>query len=246
MNHFADVSLFLTSPRLRGALLCASLSISLLVGQAFPTSSETISEATDSMGARISLPMRVGLSLAFAKNSDLGYAGPAFEHAQGSISVSPSTVETGTSPTLTLSTSGFFDLSEVAPSQVGIRPSEGILDLQIKSATAQRMELAFKLSDAAAPGTRTLFIKDRNGVTVVALDLVVKLGAHVCRPACEPPKHCRDNQCILDPNICTPGCEPCQRCRNNVCADLRCNPPCKGTTVSPPEFCECGLCVPAL
>lgn len=238
MSGFASVKPYVTGSTFCGALRRASLSLFLLVGQACPTSSETL----DSRSARSSSPWPEGLSLAFAKNSNVSHAGPAFLHVQASISVSPSVVETGTSPTLTLTSSGFFDLSEVRVPQVGIRPDEGVLDLKITSATAQRMALSFKLSEAASPGVRTLFIKDRNGVTVVALDLVLQRGAHICRPACEPPKRCRNNQCVLDPDICIPDCKPCERCRNNICVALRCDPPCR-EGANPPVICECGVCV---
>jgi len=187
--------------------------------------------------------------------------------AGGSISLSPTAVETGTSPTLTLTTSGFFDLSEVRPSQVGIRPNQGVSNLKIVSATAQRMVLSFDLSGDASPGTRTLFIKDQRGGTAVALDLVVKRGPNICRPECVPPQVCTNNVCKLPPNVCDPACtsgqvcrnnrcipdpdfcdppcndKTCERCVNRRCVTPRCSPACnsKGT---PPTTCECGACVP--
>ncbi len=187
--------------------------------------------------------------------------------AGGSISLSPTEVETGTSPTLTLTTSGFFDLSEVRLPQVGIRPNQGVSNLKIVSATAQRMVLSFDLSGDASPGTRTLFIKDRRGGTAVALDLVVRRGPNICRQECVPPRVCTNNRCQLPPNVCDPACTSGQVCRNNrcipdpdfcdppcndkICARCvnrrcvtpRCSPACnnKGT---PPTTCECGACVP--
>jgi hypothetical protein len=79
--------------------------------------------------------------------------------AQGSISVSPNVVETGTAPSVTITTSGLFDLSEVHPSQIGIRPSDGVSEIRIFDQTAQTLVLSFHLEADTPTGTRTLFIR---------------------------------------------------------------------------------------
>lgn len=175
----------------------------------------------------LSLTLLVGFSTALSSQT-----------ASGSISVSPSQVEIGRSPTVILTTSGFFDLSAVTISQVGVNPNEGISILSI-SATAQRMLLSFEISADASVGTRTLFIKDRNGATVVALDLLLKLPPHICRPPCTGTTSCRDNRCEHDPTICTPKCDRCERCVANFCSPKLCSPACSTSS----QFCECGVCV---
>lgn len=172
----------------------------------------------------------------------VGQAAAAFAQTGGSITVSPVEVTTGTDVTVTLAASGFFDLSEVRASQVGLRPNQGVSNLRITSATAQRMELSFQLSEDATPGTRTLFIKDRNDVTIVALDVFFKLNPRICRPACVSPIVCRDNRCFLPGDVCTPGCDRCENCIANRCVEKRCTPACN-SNATPPEFCECGICV---
>lgn len=163
--------------------------------------------------------------------------------ASGSISVSPVQVEIGTSPTVILTASGFFDLSSVEPSQLGISPNQGISNLRITSATAQRMSLSFEISADASEGIRTLFIKDQSGARVVALDLLLKLPRHICRPACTGTTSCRNNHCEFDHTICTPQCGFCERCVANFCSPKVCSPACN-TSGTPPEVCECGQCVP--
>jgi hypothetical protein len=174
----------------------------------------------------------------------LGLAGaPSSQVPSASITVEPDKVDIGTTATVTLFSSGFFDLSEVNLSQVGIRPKDDVSSLRIESATAQRMKLSFKISSEASVGVRTLFIKDRKGTAnVVALDLAFKLAPHVCRPACAGHTSCKNNRCEPDPTICTPACGACQRCVANSCRPLTCNPPCNKDAI-PPEACECGICV---
>ena len=142
--------------------------------------------------------------------------------AQG-IAVTPNVVEIGTSPRVTITASGFFDLSEVGPSQIGIRPSEGVSDIRIINQTAQRLSLSFGLAEDTPVGTRTLFIKNNSGVTVVALDLNFKLGPSICRPPCEAPSRCSNNVCVRPPPPPPPPV---------------CNPPCRA-----PRVCEFGRCV---
>jgi len=160
----------------------------------------------------------------------------------GSITVSPNVVDTGTSSMVTISASGFFDLSEVLEPQIGIRPSQGVSNVQIESATAQHLVLSFQLARSTIPGTRTLFIKDSHGTTVVALDLILKRGAF-CEPDCQAPLVCRDNVCVSPPPSpppfgCHPPCEDGLVCRGNRCIQLQCRPACR-----PTQICENGRCV---
>src|SRR5262245_4838395 len=85
----------------------------------------------------------------------LGLTGaPSSQVPGASITVDPDKVDIGTTPTVALFSAGFFDLSEVKLSQVGIRPNDGVSNLKIESATAQRMRLSFKVSSDASIGTR--------------------------------------------------------------------------------------------
>lgn len=157
---------------------------------------------------------------------------------QGSVTVSPNIVETGTSPTVTISASGFFDLSQVRESLIGIRPTQGVSNIQIESATAQRLRLSFTLAPDTVTGTRTLFINNSNGTTIVALDLELKLGALFCQPACRDPLVCRANVCVR-PEGCNPPCDDGFSCNQfNRCVTPRCQPPCASGSV-----CESGRCI---
>lgn len=146
------------------------------------------------------------------RNSLIG-VNPQIHQVQGSITVSPNIVDTGTSPRVTITASGFFDLSEVSESQISIRPSQGVSQIQITGATAQTLTLSFELAADAAVGTRTLLIKNNDGATVVALDLLLRLGPHICRPPCELPFRCSANVCVgppppPPPPQCRPPCRP--------------------------------------
>jgi hypothetical protein len=148
-----------------------------------------------------------------ARNNLILGANPQIHQVQGSITVAPNVVDTGTSPRVTISASGFFDLSEVTESQISIRPSQGVSQLQITGATAQHLTLSFDLAADASIGTRTLLIRNNDGATVVALDLVFRLGSHICRPPCELPFRCSANVCVgppppPPPPQCRPPCRP--------------------------------------
>jgi hypothetical protein len=84
---------------------------------------------------------------------------PSSQTPGASITVDPGQVDIGTTATVTLFSGGFFDLSAVKLSQVGVRPGDGVSNLKIESATAQRMKLSFKISSDASIGVRTVFIK---------------------------------------------------------------------------------------
>jgi hypothetical protein len=102
----------------------------------------------------------------------------ATAQAQAPISVSPSNVQAGTTPTLTISSNGFFDLSQVAASQIDINPRDGVTNLRVSNATARSLTLSFDLASAAAGGDRMLSIN--------ALDVTVSMKLAVA--AVVPPQ----------------------------------------------------------
>lgn len=168
----------------------------------------------------------------------LGSGTQQIAFAQGSISVFPNIVDTGTSPAVTISASGFFDLTEVQQSQISIRPSQGVSNLKITWATAQQLKLSFTLAEDAAIGVRTLLIKNNSGETIVALDLALRLGPHICRPACPSPQTCVGNVCVG----CRPPCPEGKTCVGSVCRPPPrppiCIPPCPSIQICN-EFGRC-------
>jgi hypothetical protein len=167
-----------------------------------------------------------------ARNSGLNGVDPDLHRVQGVITLAPTVVDTGTSSRVTITASGFFDLAEVTESQISFRPGQGVSNIQIAGATAQRLVVTFDISEDAALGTRTLLIKNNAGATVVALDIAFNLGSHICRPACELPQRCSGNVCVG----CRPPCQDPLVCRGNFCVrptPPQCTPPCR-----PPFFCN--------
>ena len=152
--------------------------------------------------------------------------------AQGMISVTPNIVNTGASDTVTITTSGFFDLSQVTPSQIQVRPADGVSNFAITEQSAQHLALSFDVADSAAPGTRTLSISNSSGGPSVALDLTLKLGPSVCNPSCVSPAVCQSNQCVTHtpPPQCNPACQGESSCVNGHCVDS-CKPHCTGGMV---------------
>jgi hypothetical protein len=148
--------------------------------------------------------------------------------AQGVISVTPNTVNTGASNTVTITTSGFFDLSQVTPSQIQVRPADGVSNFAITGQSAQHLALSFDVADTAVAGTRTLSISNSSGGPSVALDLTLQLGPNVCNPSCVSPAYCQSNQCVTPtppPPDCNPACEGSSTCKYGQCVD-KCSPHC--------------------
>ncbi len=147
--------------------------------------------------------------------------------AQGVISVTPNTVDTGATSTVTITASGLFDLSQVTPSQIQLRPADNVSNFAITEQSAQHLVLSFDVADIAAPGTRTLSISNSSGGPSVALDLTLQLGPNVCNPSCVSPAYCQSNQCVTPtpPPHCNPACEGESTCKNGQCVD-DCNPHC--------------------
>lgn len=141
---------------------------------------------------------------------------------QSPITVSPGVIETGTETNLTIGASGSFDLAEVGDPQISLRPNDGVTRIRIREATGQRLILSVQLERRTRTGTRTLLIKNNEGRTVVALDLVVRIGSHICRPSCNAPLVCQENVCgvsssPIQPVPCNPPCGPSQACEFGRC-----------------------------
>jgi hypothetical protein len=151
---------------------------------------------------------------------------------QGMISVTPNSVDTGASNTVTITASGFFDLSQVTPTQIQVRPADGVSNFAITEQSAQHLVLSFDVADTAAPGTRTLSISNSSGGPSAALDLTLKLGQNVCIPNCVSPAVCQSNQCVtqIPQPQCNPACEGESSCVNGRCVDS-CSPHCAGGMV---------------
>jgi hypothetical protein len=137
--------------------------------------------------------------------------------------LTPSTVTAGTSPTLTINSSGFFDLSKVTSSQITISPSSGVSNLQIGAATPASATVTFNLSAKAPAGARMLVINA--GDVNVSLKFTVQSATsntNKCSAAnCRPPKFCNDNGVCARPPVCNPRCRSPKVCveksSGNVC-----------------------------
>lgn len=167
-------------------------------------------------------PPHFVLGLIFTTGLFLALFASAF--AQVSITISPNIVDTGKTNTVDLSVPGFFDLSQVDLSHIGMRPNQGVSNVRINNATAQHMSLSFDLSPDTATGTRTLFVNNSSGANVIALDLVVKIGSDICRPACTSPARCVNNACVTPvtpppspPPRCIPACVSPRQCIDGRC-----------------------------
>ena len=138
--------------------------------------------------------------------------------------LTPTTVTTGTSPALTINSSGFFDLSQLSASQVRVSPGTDVSNIRVSNATPQSAIVTFDLASTAKAGQRMLVI---NGDSVtVSLKFSVEAGAPVCSPSnCRPPKICDGDTCVRPPPrlVCTPRCRPPKECQvspttgHNVC-----------------------------
>jgi hypothetical protein len=155
--------------------------------------------------------------------------------------VTPKTVKAGTSPALTVNSSGFFDLSQVSASQISVSPGTGVSNIRVSNATPTSATVTFDIGSTAAPGERMLVI-DAGDVTV-SIKLLVEAGAApVCGPTnCHPPRVCDGDACVM-PECSPANCHPPRSCNDDgFCAlPLICNPRC-----TPPRQCmpgnRCGL-----
>jgi hypothetical protein len=78
------------------------------------------------------------------------------------ISIAPAPVTAGTTPTLTVNSSGGFNLSTVTLPQVTIAPPDGISNLGIGGATSGSLVLSFSVANCTQSGERTLTISNQN------------------------------------------------------------------------------------
>lgn len=150
--------------------------------------------------------------------------------------VTPKTVKAGTSPTLTVNSSGFFDLSQVSASQISVNPGTGVSNIRIGNATPQSAAVTFDIASTATPGQRMLVIATSD--VTVSMRLLVEPGVvAACTPAnCHPPRECDGNACVMA--ACNPSnCRPPRACNDDgICARLPvCNPGCR-----PPKECVAG------
>jgi hypothetical protein len=152
----------------------------------------------------------------------------------------PNTVKAGTSSTLTVNSSGFFDLSQVSASQISVSPGTGIANIQISNATPLTATLTFDIASTATAGPRMLVI-NAGDVTVSIKLLVAPGAAPVCNSNnCRPPRVCDGDICVLECSAV--NCHPPRFCDDNGVCSLPpvCNPRCR-----PPQEClpgnRCGL-----
>jgi hypothetical protein len=150
--------------------------------------------------------------------------------------VTPKSVKTGTSASLTLNSSGFFDLSRVTTSQIAINPSTGVSNLALRNGTPQSAALTFDLAATALTGPRAIVITTDD--VTVSIKLMVERGtAPVCTAGnCRPPRECNGNVCDLA--ACGPSnCRPPKRCTDD---GLCMRPPICSPTCRPPKECQPG------
>jgi hypothetical protein len=149
--------------------------------------------------------------------------------------LTPKTVKAGTSPTLTVNSSGFFELSRLTASQVSVSPATGVSNIRIGNPTAQSATVTFDLASTAPAGQRMLVINA--GDVTVSIKFIVEPGVTpVCTARnCLPPRVCDGNACVLP--ACGPAnCRPPRFCDDGICIRPPiCNPRC-----TPPKRCEAG------
>jgi hypothetical protein len=129
----------------------------------------------------------------------------AHAQSQPPISISPQSVSQDSFPGITVTSSGFLDLSKVATSDVTITPAADISNITVGNQSAQSMLVSFQVARFAKLGERTLSI-NAQGVTVSL-------------------KFSVSNK-VPDPGKCVPGCGALRTCSNGEC--VRCQPKCTG------------------
>lgn len=155
--------------------------------------------------------------------------------AQAPISIVPKSVKAGTTATLTVTSTGFFDLTQITAAQFSVNPSAGVTNLQVSNASPQNLTLSFDVSSKASPGQRTLSI-DANDV-VLSLKLTVEAAVQACSASnCRPPRKCDNGVCIT-PVCSTINCHAPDFCDGDKCV-RGCRPACR----PPKRFCDNGTC----
>jgi hypothetical protein len=125
--------------------------------------------------------------------------------------VTPTTVTAGTSPTLTINSSGFFDLSKVTSKQISVSPASGVSNLELSNATPASATVTFTLSSSAPAGARMLVIN--TGDVNISLKFTVQANSNKCTPSnCRLPRFCDENDKCVQPPVCNPRCNMPQVC----------------------------------
>jgi hypothetical protein len=119
------------------------------------------------------------------------------------ISLSPTSVRVGTSPSVTVASSECFDLSGVGAGQVSIMPRNGISGMSVTNVAARSFALSFALASTEPEGARTVTVTTPDGsasATFTALRRLCPIGERCCefdgntctkcRTQCPTPTHC--------------------------------------------------------
>jgi hypothetical protein len=122
------------------------------------------------------------------------------------ITVSPSSVTAGTSPTLTVASTGCMSLAGVGSGQVNITPVTGISSLNVTNATTTQLNVSFTLASNATTGAHTLTVAGASTSFNVASP-----------PPPPPPPTCPGGGRCCETNpagtICTVCVTPPQQCQ---------------------------------
>jgi hypothetical protein len=145
------------------------------------------------------------------------------------IGISPPAVAAGSSSTLTVTSSGCFDLSGVDLGQVSISPSDGISNMAVANQTATQLTLTFSLA-AGPAGTRTVTIRSSNATASASFAVS---GGQICTPNQEC---CRR---VGGPDSSCTSCAP-----RGLCPIINCAAPLKCCDVDLAQPSICIQCVP--
>jgi|SRR5215470_3281219 len=123
------------------------------------------------------------------------------------IGISPTQVTAGTSPKITVTSTGCFNLSGVGSGQVSISPTTGISNVTVANATAAQLSLSFALAATAPQGSRT--------VTITANNVPASASFNVSAPP-PPPPSCPGGGTCCETNpegtVCTVCVTPPREC----------------------------------
>jgi len=164
-------------------------------------------------------------------------------HAQAPLVVTPKTVRAGTTPALTITSNGFFDLSRIAVGQIAIAPNSGVSGMRVSNASPGSVILSFDLATTATSGPRTLSL-EANDVTVL-LKFAVEAAPQVCSARnCRAPSTCVNGVCTAPPPpVCSPAnCRLPRRCEDGVCVRPTLPPACVPRCRAPTPHCVDGVC----
>jgi hypothetical protein len=135
----------------------------------------------------------------------------AHAQSQPPISISPQSVGADSFPNITVTSSGFLDLSKVSASDVTITPAAGIDSISVGNQSAQSVLVSFHVARTAKLGERTLSI-GAQGITVSLKFSVARQQPppSACVPGCLFPRTCSEGEgeCVL----CQPKCTSAHEC----------------------------------